>query len=203
MPDLPRPCLMVLTDRTLLTPNWALAQAVAPAIMGGANFVVFREADLPPVPRASVFRFVRDGVRSRVPLVIQGTPETALRLEADGVHLENVQATTTEAREQLGVDRWVGRTVTTLDDAAHAGHTDYGVIHLDWSDPAAALRVVEHYVAVSRVPLVAGSDVPVEYAAECLKAGASGVGIMLAAMAAYDRTSAVRQYADALGLRVT
>lgn len=191
---------MAVTDRTLLTPNWTLAQAIAPAVTGGANFVLFREADLPPVPRTSVFRFVVDGVKGRVPLVVQGTPDWCVKVGALGVHLEGGNVSISEARAQIGPDRWLGVTATTLDEAAAALDADYVLIYVDWSDPPSALKIVERFASASQVPLMVGPDVPLEHAAACLSAGAAGICVIHAAMAAYDRTGELRRYAAALGI---
>src|SRR5436309_11772372 len=118
---LPDPCLLLLTDRTRLTPNWTLAQAVAPAITGGCNLVVMREADLPPGPRSTVARFVQDGVRGRVPFLTSGDPGFAMSVGADGVLLEGNGLDFEAARRAICQDRLLGVTITTRDEAEKAG----------------------------------------------------------------------------------
>jgi thiamine-phosphate pyrophosphorylase len=200
MPALPKPCLMVLTDRTLLTPNWTLAQAVAPAVTGGANVVLYREADLPSTPRTSVFRFLQDGVKARVPIIVQGDPEWAVRVGADGVHLEGAGHSPAEARAIVGSDRFVGVTVTSRTDANALGSdVDYAFIHVDWTEPNQTMKLIETYWISSSVPLVVGPDVPLKHAAGCLTLGATGIAVTQAAMSAYDRTDALRRYAEVLG----
>lgn len=202
MPPLPSPCLMALTDRTRLSPNWTLAQAIAPAVTGGANFVLFREHDLPPTPRSSVFRFVKDGVGGRVPLVVVGSAEWARDVGADGVHLEGGANSAAEAREIFGPDHYVGVTVATLDEARAVGsESDYALIYVDWAEPDLARRTIERFASILSVPLIVGPNVPLERTAECINAGSAGIAITDGAMSAYDRTGAVRKYADLLGLR--
>jgi thiamine-phosphate pyrophosphorylase len=191
---------MVLTDRTLLTPNWTLAQAIAPAVTGGANFVLFGETDLPSTPRTSVFEFVKDGVRGRVPLVVQGDPDWAMKVGANGVHLEGDGPTAEEARSVVGADKSIGVTITTLDQAAALGAANYALIYVDWSEPDRALEVVKRYAAASPVPLIVGPDIPLEHSQPCLLAGAAGIGVTTAPMSDYDRTGSLRRYAEALGL---
>src|SRR5579872_5388333 len=134
MPALPDPCLLLLTDRTRLTPMWTLAQAVAPAVTGGCNLVVLRETDLPAGPRATVARFVRDGVRGRVPYLLAGDPALALQAGADGTHLEGADVAVAEARAHLGPERLLGVTVRNVEEAQRAEEdADYLLIEYDWS----------------------------------------------------------------------
>jgi thiamine-phosphate pyrophosphorylase len=121
---------------------WTLAQAVAPAVTGGCNLVVLREADLPAGPRSAVARFVRDGVRERVPYLLAGDPALALAVGADGVHLEATDAGVAGARDRLGPEGLLGVTVRNPAEAQRAEQegADYLLIEYDWSpDNAAAL----------------------------------------------------------------
>jgi thiamine-phosphate pyrophosphorylase len=203
----PDPALMVLTDRTRLTPQWTIAQAVAPAITGGANVVVLQETDVPAAHRRTIARFVRDGIKGRVPFILAGEPEFALELEADGVHLEHLDyevtgtfdARVAQARSVLGDRRLIGITVSSLDAAraAGGGGADYVLIYLDWSDGDAAIRTVAAYAPIVR-RLIAGPDVPLEHAAACRAAGAAGIAVIEAGMSAYNRTEALGKYRAAL-----
>jgi thiamine-phosphate pyrophosphorylase len=189
---MPQPILAVLTDRTLLSPNWTLAQAIAPAITGGANLVILRESDLPDKPRLDVARFVRDGIRGRVPYLISGSPEFAALTEADGVLLESDSAE--HARNVLGARAIVGSILTSSE--ALEEDVDFALAVLDWSDPKRAIGIVEKLS--QRTSLVAGLDPPLESVAPCMAAGAAGIAVCEAAMSAYNRTQAVAAYREAL-----
>jgi thiamine-phosphate pyrophosphorylase len=189
---------MLLTDRTKLTPNWTLAQAVAPAITGGCNAVVFRETDLPANHRLTVARFVRDGVKGRVPLVVADDPALASTVAAQGIHLAFAQANIQTIRESLPESALIGVSVRDRAEAESAASqgASYLLIEYEWSNPA---RVLEHFRALRdgiAVPFIIGADMPVEMARECLAAGAAGIAICAPAMSAYDRTAACRAYAE-------
>jgi thiamine-phosphate pyrophosphorylase len=201
MPELPSPCLMLLTDRTQLTPNWTLAQAIAPAITGGVNLVVLRETDLPVGPRQTVARFVKDGIKGRVPYIIMGDPRLAMEAGADGVHLEGEGLTTAAARAQIGSERLLGVTVQSLEETrqAQAEGADYLLMYLEWSQPDATLSILKQFSEGCNIPVIVGPDVPLEQAAACRAAGAAGIAITSPGMAAYDRTSAAESFREALG----
>src|SRR5437763_10054061 len=141
---LPNPCLLVLTDRSRLSPNWALAQAVAPAITGGCNLVVMRESDLPPTPRAAVARFVQGGIKGRVQFLTSGDPGFAISIGADGVLLECVETSLADARSIVGPDRLLGVAARNGEDAKRADSegADFVLIEYDWTHPE---RVLQHF----------------------------------------------------------
>jgi thiamine monophosphate synthase len=204
MPDLQLPALFVVTDRTLLTPQWTLAQAIAPAVTGGATGVIFRETDLPPVPRKSVASFVRDGIRGRVPLIAAGDPSFASSIGADGILVESNSVPIDAARDAVGEDGIVGVVVTTTSDPelSRASKSSFAFVNLDWENPSMALEAIRRFSSLTAVPIVVGIDPPVEACADCLRAGASGIAICRPAMEANDRTAGVRAYAEALRMRI-
>lgn len=193
MIQLQRPILAVVTDRTLLSPNWTLAQAIAPAITGGANLVILRESDLPDTPRLSVARFVRDCVRGQVPWLTSGSPEFAKLAGADGVLLESDSVE--RAKDLLGPDATVGRIITSLSDTAEVA--DFALAVFDWQNPDRAIGQLAELCKHGAV--VAGLDPPVGSVAACMAAGAAGIAVCEAAMSAYNRTQAVAAYRAAMG----
>jgi thiamine monophosphate synthase len=199
MSTIPSPSLLLLTDRTRLTPNWTLAQAIAPAITGGCNLVVLRESDLPANHRRTVAGFVVDGVKCRVPLVVAEDAALAAEIGAEGAHFSSVESIAS-ARELLGANALIGVSVRDRPEAERgmAAGADYLLIEYEWSSPE---RVLAHFRALRdgiSVPLLIGTDMAVELVSECVAAGAAGIAICAPAMAAYDRTTACREYADAL-----
>lgn len=198
MMNLPTPCLMLLTDRTRVTPNWTLAQAVAPAITGGCDAVVYRETDLPANHRLTVARFIRDGVKGRVPLIVADDPALASSVGAQGIHLSSALADIRSTREAAGASILLGVSVRDRAEAEAAASQGaaYLLIEYEWSNPA---RVLDHFRVLREgiaVPFIIGTDMPVELVRECLAAGAAGIAICAPAMSAYDRTAACRAYAE-------
>jgi thiamine-phosphate pyrophosphorylase len=214
MRKLPLPSLFLLTDRTLLTPNWTLAQTVAPCITGGATIIVFREDDVPDKSRLVVFDFVRDGVGGRVPIIVSGSPEFAIKAGADGLQIEQTiwsggseaaQSPISAAREVLGPDRIVGVAISSLEslDVAQSGGADYALIVPDWTNPKSAVGIIGRYLQAASIPIIVGLDMPVACASMGMDCGAAGVAICSVGMASYDRTSAVREYWAALSRKLT
>lgn len=197
---LPQPCLAVVTDRTLLTPLWTLAQAIAPLVTGGANLVIFREVDLPDTPRLSVARFVADGVRGRVPWIAAGAPEFARKAKAGGVLLEENEPDIPAARAILGPEALIGVAPAALDAARLAARTDadFMLLNLDWSEPEKAISTLTAYLVLFTGPVIAGIDPATTDIPAILPTGASGVAICRPAMAGYDRTALARAYRGAL-----
>ena len=199
MPAIPAPCLAAITDRTLLSPNWTLAQAIAPAVTGGINFVIFREGELPLSARQNLWEFTRDGVRGRAPIITSDSPQFARDVGAEGVHLEG-DASVHDARAIVGPDSYVGVTIRDPGHALSAASegANYGLDVLDWSQPESALGLLRAICSGTSLSIIAGVDMPVDSVADCLRAGAAGVAVCTAAMSAYDRTAAAKSYWDAL-----
>jgi thiamine monophosphate synthase len=191
--------LALVIDRTLLTPQWTLGQAVAPAVTGGANLVILRETDLPRKPRLEVARFVLDGIRGRAPLLVSDEPEMSLEAGAHGVFIED-PARAVEARNLLGNDRLVGVLIAAPETLRYAeeARADFGLLNLDWSGPESAFSMISKYTQATRIPLIAGIDLPADSVEGCLSRGAAGIAICRPGMAAYNRTQAVEEYARAL-----
>ena len=192
--------LLLLTDRTLLTPNWTLSQAVAPCITGGVNMVVLREAELPDNPRLTIARFVKDGVGGRVPFLLSGTPEFALKAGADGLLIEDQSVAPVEARRVVGPDLVLGIVTPSIDSlrAAQSGGADFALVALDWSNPDTALNTLQEFCRAFVIPIIAGVDMDSSFVPRCIQAGAEGVSICSVGMASYDRTGAVRKYSELL-----
>src|SRR3990172_8064807 len=84
---LPRPCLMLVTDRSLCGGADGLAAAVEAAVEGGADAVQLREKSLPASELSTLARRLRLATHDRAFLVVNGPLDVALAAGADGVHL--------------------------------------------------------------------------------------------------------------------
>ena len=201
MTGIPRPCLMLITDRTLLTPNWTLGQALAPAVTGGVNLVVLRETDLPKGPRLTVARFVLDGIRGRVPMLTSGDPGFAMEAGADGVMVEHPEQAA-DAREVIGPERILGVVLSSPNAAgeAESARADFGLLNLDWANTEGALDIARRFLSITRLPLITGVDVPIDLVQACVNIGSAGVAVCAPGMSAYNRTEAAQLYARSLGI---
>ena len=186
-----------------MNPIWTLAQAVATSISGGANFVVFCEADLPASPKQTVLGFVKHAIRGRTPLVVMNDPTAGAIAGANGVHFEGDFSKLIEVRSNVEEGQLVGVTVSTLEEvqrAVEAG-ADYLLAYFDWTTAEKSLHAVKKFIAASSLPLIVGVDVPLELVTEVMQAGAAGVGITYASCGAYDKTAETAAYWNLLNTK--
>ncbi len=200
---LPSPCLMLVTDRSLCNGADGLVAAVAAAVERGADAVQLREKDLPPHDLLPLARRLREATRGRALLLVNGPPEVALECGADGVHLPEDAPPVRRPREWF----LVGRSVHSLEAAvrAEAEGADYvvaGPVYETRSHPGrqpAGPALVEG-VAGSVVPVLAIGGVTAARVEEVVGAGAAGVAVISAVLAARDggaAAGALRRALDA------
>ncbi len=141
-------------------------------------------------------------VRS-VPLIVNDDIDVARAANADGVHLGQSDASVDEAREKLGVDAIIGLSIETLAQAhaAVALEVDYLAVSPVFATPTktdiaeplglAGLRAIR---AITDKPLVAIGGINLANARGVLQAGADGLAIVSAIMAAPDPCHAARRF---------
>lgn len=180
--------LLVLTDRRRCDRR-SLVDTVRAAVDGGATAVVLREKDLPRDERARLadhLRPVLDAAGGR--LIVASDPT----IPSDGVHLAADDAVPTP-RPTL-----VGRSCHGHDDLVAAATEGCDWATLSPIFPSSSKR---GYGPALDVDALAGSPLPV-YAlggvdagkvSACIEAGAAGVAVMGAVMAADDPARVVRQ----------
>ena len=200
-----RPCLAVITDRTLLPSGWALAQAVSAAVTGGVDMVLFQEADLPPVHRKTVCEFLVDGIRGRADLIVAESVILFSQVNAQGAHLHSNVASIPAVRESVGPESLIGFTAQTLEEASDAEKlgADYLLVCLNWAEPDAALATLTKYVGATYLPIMAGADTPLGHVGACMASGASGVAVIARAMAGEHAAKEMQLYRDALDATIT
>jgi thiamine-phosphate pyrophosphorylase len=209
------PRLMLVTDRTLARPG-ALPALVEQAVAGGVDAVQLREKDLPEQELIALGRELRAVTRGRALLLVNGTVEQAMACEADGVHVgEGVYLTRFAAltappslagKGAGGLGILVGRSVHSVEAARHAEAegVDYlvlGTIYPSRSHPGGATGGLELVAQVSRevgVPVIAIGGITVENAGEVIRAGASGVAVISAILAAADPRAAAAALHEAV-----
>ena len=213
---LPIPCLMLVTDRSLCGGADGLVAAVEAAVQGGADAVQLREKDLPPEDLLPLARRLRQATLGRALLLVNGSLDVALAVEADGVHLPASALSVWRPREAVPVDGQgflVGRSVHSLEAArrAEAEGADYlvaGPVYETRSHPGrepAGLSLIEGITRRVRVPVLAIGGVNAGRVDEVVRAGASGVAVISAVLAAADRRAAagdLRRALDAVWIAV-
>ena len=200
-----------LVTQASLSEGRSTPEVVAAAIEGGVDVVQVREKDTPARERLDVAREVREQTRAAgVPMVVNDRVDIAAAVDADGVHLGDDDLPVTAAREQLGEDALIGRSVSTPEAAreAEAAGADYlgvGAIYatgskadIDDEEYDIGLEPIRKTDAAVDIPFVGIGGVTPENAAEVVAAGADGVAVITAITAAADPVRATRNLGEAV-----
>lgn len=195
--------LHVLTDYHFQQ-RFSHAELAALAVKGGADTVQFRDKgnDVRHVLRQAQ-ETARVCNERQIPLIIDDRVDVALAVQADGVHLGQLDLPVAAARRILGRERIVGASATTIDQALRA--EDDGADYIGFgpvfptsskANPAsvkglAGLRDVCRAVAV---PVIAIAGITVERIEMVLEAGAHGAAVMSAISLAADPAEATRRF---------
>jgi thiamine-phosphate pyrophosphorylase len=200
-----------LVTQASLSAGHTTPEVVAAAIEGGVDVVQVREKDATARERLAVAREVRERTREAgVPLIINDRVDIAAAADADGVHLGDDDLPVAAAREQLGEDAVIGRSVSTPEAAreAEAAGADYlgvGAVYatsskgdIEEDEHEIGLDAVRAVDAAVDIPFVGIGGVTPENAAEVVAAGADGVAVISAITAAEDPERATRQLKEAV-----
>lgn len=203
---MPRPFdlrLYLVTDRQLAGPR-GVAETVARAVGGGVTLVQVR------VPEAKGRSFVEEARAVKailaplgIPLIVNDRVDVALAVDADGVHVGQSDIDARDVRAMIGPDRILGLSVGTeaewqasRDALAVVDYVGVGAIFptATKSDVGAAvgLAAIGLIKARAGLPSVAIGGIGLSNAADCIAAGADGVAVVSAIMAAEDPATAAR-----------
>lgn len=192
--------LYVVTDRTL-TKGRPLEVIVDAALAGGAKVIQLREKDLSTRDLYGLVERLLPIVHGRgARLLINDRVDLTLALPIDGVHLARMSLPPTETRAMLGPARLIGVSCHSLEEAIEAerGEADFIVFGPLFPTPSKAvygppvglarLREVRRRV---RLPILGIGGITVSHTAPVMAAGADGVAVSSAVMAADDPADAV------------
>jgi thiamine-phosphate pyrophosphorylase len=183
---------------------------VRDAVAGGVDVVQLREKGACARVRYDLGRNLRALTRDAgVPLIVNDRVDIARAVDADGVHLGDDDLPVEVAREQLGADAVIGRSVSTVEgaEAAEAAGADYlgvgavyrtGTKDTDPHQTAIGLERVRAIREAVSVPFVGIGGVTGENAADVVAAGADGVAVVSAVVAAEDPTAATVALGEAV-----
>lgn len=192
------PSLYLVTDRDLARGR-PLHEVVAAAVAGGVTMVQLREK------HCSTRMFMAEALAllpllraHGVPLLINDRVDVALAVGADGVHLGQEDMPPAAARTLLGPDALIGLTLDTPEQAAEVDMAcvDYVGISAYASTTKTDVRYIFVHEEVRRlrrtlsVPIVAIGGINAGNAAALVRAGADGVAVVSAIMAADDPRTA-------------
>jgi thiamine-phosphate pyrophosphorylase len=194
--------LCVVTDRQLARGR-PLEEIVRAAIAGGATMIQLREKTI------DTRSFIELGQRllsitreARVPLIINDRVDVALAIDADGVHVGQEDMPGAIARRLLGPDKLVGITVSNVEEARQAERdgADYLGTNAVFATPTKTdtgrpmgLEGLSQVSEAISTPIVGIGGVNADNAAYVIRAGAAGVAVVSAVVAADDVEAAARQ----------
>ncbi|WEL16350.1 Thiamine monophosphate synthase [Halorhabdus sp. SVX81] len=183
-------------------------EVVASAVDGGVDVVQLREKDRSARERYETGRLIREHTREAgVTFIVNDRVDLALALDADGVHLGDEDLPVAVARDLLGEDAIIGRSVSFVDDAreAEAAGADYlgvGAIYatgskddIDDDEYAIGTDRLADIVDAVDIPVVGIGGVTTENASEVVEAGADGVAVITEITDADEPAVATRELA--------
>lgn len=183
---------------------------VEAALAGGIDVVQVREKHRGAREQLAVARTLREPTaKAGVPLVVNDRVDVALAADADGVHLGDDDLPIEVARDQLGEDAVIGRSVSTVEAARKAERrgADYlgvgsiyrtGSKDVDPNEHEVGLAVVREIDRAVEIPFVGIGGINVERATDVVAAGADGVAVISAITQADDPEAATRALAEAV-----
>lgn len=194
--------LYLVTDRALAHGR-TTAEIVRAAVAGGVTCVQVREKDCGTREFIEEARAVQAALRGTgVPLIVNDRVDVALAVGADGVHLGQGDMPLADAR-RLGPPSWiVGISAETVEDAVRAERdgADYVGVSPVFRTPTktdhaaplglAGLRAIR---AATKLPLVAIGGLHAGNARETIRAGADGLAVVSAIVAADDPRAAAAE----------
>ena len=199
--------LYVVTDRQQ-TAGRSLAEVIAAAARGGAGAVQLREKDLSARDLHALGARLQETLAPyNVPLLINDRLDVALALDTAGVHLAGHSLPTAQARRILGPHKLLGVSTHSLAEAQHATAegADFVVFGPVFTTPSKLAygppQGLQQLAAVVRqvpIPVLAIGGIDQTNLPQVIEAGAYGVAMIRAVLAAADPCQAARQLRLAL-----
>ena len=196
------PRLYVVSDRQQ-TAQQSLVDVAAAAAQGGADMIQLREKDLGAGELLALGKQLQAALLPyRVPLLINDRVDVALALDAAGVHLAGHSLPAAQARRILGPGKCIGVSthgVTQAQNAMDDG-ADFIVFgpvfatpsKLAYGPPQGLQRLAEVVRHVT-IPVLGIGGIDATNLSQVLEAGAYGVAMIRAVLAATDPGVAAKQ----------
>lgn len=194
--------LYVVTDRQQ-TAGRPLVEVITAAARGGLGAVQLREKDLSARELYDLGASLQAALTPfKVPLLVNDRIDVALALDAAGVHLAGHSLSPATARRLLGPDKLLGVSTHGLDAARQAAHdgADFVVFgpifatpsKLAYGPPQGLPRLAE-VVREVRVPVIAIGGINPANLPQVMQAGAHGVAMIRAVLAASNPCAAAQE----------
>jgi thiamine-phosphate pyrophosphorylase len=112
--------LYVIADKKICGDR-NIEDMVCQAIEGGAQMIQYRDKESEDVEFLKLAKNLRDICKKKnIPFIVNDRVEIALRTDADGVHLGQEDLSIKEARRILGVEKIIGKSAKTIQQAKAA-----------------------------------------------------------------------------------
>lgn len=204
-PLLSEPCLCLVTDRRI-TGETQLVDRVARAVAGGVNMVQLREKDLPGGRLLALADALKNAIGDSSLLVINERVDVASRANADGVQLGEEALSVSSARDIIGPDVAVGRSVHSLEGAVQAAKegADFlvvGTMFASSSHPGekpAGPDLIRKIAMECSLPIIGIGGINLSNIEQVMEAGASGVAVISSILAASDPREAAHRMKQAM-----
>ena len=199
--------LYVVTDRHEAAGR-ALEEIVAAAAQGGAGAIQLREKDLSARALYALGARLQAALAPYgVPLLINDRLDVALALDAAGVHLAGHSLPTAVARRVLGAGKLLGVSTHSVGEACRAAEdgADFIVFGPVFTTPSKVaygppqgLQQLSTVVRAVHIPVIAIGGIDHTNLPQVVQAGAYGVAMIRAVLAAPDPQKATQQLQAAL-----
>ena len=199
--------LYVVTDRHEAAGR-DLEEIVAAAAQGGAGAIQLREKDLSARDLYALGGRLQAALSPYgVPLLINDRLDVALALDAAGVHLAGHSLPTAVARRVLGAGKLLGVSTHSVEEARRAAEdgADFIVFGPVFTTPSKVsygppqgLQHLSTVVGAVRIPVIAIGGIDHTNLPQVVQAGAYGVAMIRAVLAAPDPYKATQQLRAAL-----
>ena len=196
------PTLYLVTDPQI-TGRRNVIDVVGAAVRGGVTLVQLRDKEAGGralLEAARALKALLDPLG--IPLIVNDRVDIALAAGAAGCHVGQSDLPAEAARAQLGAERILGLSIDQVEQAQALGSRDvdyvaYGTFAATTTKPdagtpvgAAGLSAVR---ALTALPLIAIGGIHAGNVADAVRAGADGIAVVSAIMAAPDPAAASRE----------
>jgi thiamine-phosphate pyrophosphorylase len=199
-------CFYLITDRKSVPKGRSIEHTLETAFAAGVKGVLLREKDLPDRELLALAQRVRDlTLRHGVTMLVSTRADIAVAVGADGVHLPSEGVSLKEAREVVGVERYIAVSTHSLEQALRvedegADFLTFGPVFRTpskdkYGEPK-GLDALEEVCKKVRIPVFALGGINQGNAAEVLGRGAFGIAAISAVIAAEDPALAVKGIMD-------
>ncbi|WP_435076876.1 thiamine phosphate synthase [Halococcus sp. AFM35] len=180
-------------------------EIAASAIDAGVGTVQLREKHTSVRERYDLATDLRERTRAAgVTFIVNDRVDLAVAVDADGVHLGDDDLPIAAARELLGPEGCIGRSVSTVSGAraaerAGADYLGVGAVFATTSkdvspdESAIGVETVAEVADAVDIPIVGIGGITPDNAGEVVAAGADGVAVISAITAADDAGAATRR----------